>query len=370
MAWAPWWGNVSQDSGFLTVGGDASSTGGGALLTGSSGWTDATFIATVDWVKGESFGLVARYQGDKNYVTCDFGQTQTGNVYMNLRQFVNGQQINLASGDISNYSGIGESGIIVGIEVQGNQGTCALDGHTISTQIAGTLLTQVQGGDIGFSTWDPTTNNSEITVHSVGVVSQAYNLGTNVGAAPVHIVQLNLPYKETNFTGDTNWERTWGATTVDPLGAMDIGAAATTTGGGVVLGGSSLWTDYTFTADLDWVKGETFTMTARYNGDPNNVYCDFNQGGQIDIDRVSNGDQQLIGEGTVTGFSPSADVQAYIEVEGSHVQCGLNGSVIDDNLYAGLPGQLLGGGVGISTWDPTNNNSEIIVKSVNITSLQ
>jgi hypothetical protein len=121
--WVPWWGTVLQKNGVLPIGGNVSSTGGGGLLPGSSAWTNVTFVANLDWVKGESFGLVARYAGDKNYVICDFGQTSIGNVYMNLRQFVNGKQIDLAAEDFTNYNQMRGNDLIAAIEVQGDQDT-------------------------------------------------------------------------------------------------------------------------------------------------------------------------------------------------------------------------------------------------------
>ena len=174
--WTSWWGNFSQANGVLTVGANATGTGGEAFFLGSYGWSDYTFQATIDWVKGQTFGLIARYESDQNYVVCDFTEQQVGLVTMNLDQFVDGKQTNLAWGSVSNYNELGGAGIPVAIEVHGNQGTCGINGHAISTVFDGTTLTPTLWGAIGFSTWDPAVNNSEIVVHNVGVTSGTFNL--------------------------------------------------------------------------------------------------------------------------------------------------------------------------------------------------
>jgi len=177
--WNNWWGNSSQANGVLVVGANASSTGGGVLLQGSAGWGDYTFQTTVDWNKGETFGLIARYVDNKNYVVCEFDERFMGDVQMSIQQFVNGKKTDLARGDIKNYNQMGGANVIAGIEVQGDQALCAFRGHTISTLFANTALNPVQDGEIGFTTWNPATGNSQLVVHSVGVVSQAYSLGLN-----------------------------------------------------------------------------------------------------------------------------------------------------------------------------------------------
>jgi hypothetical protein len=109
-------------------------------------------------------------------VVCNFSQQQQGLITMNLDQFVDGKQINLAWGSISNSNEIGEVGIPVAIEVHGDQGECGFNGHAISTIFDGTTLASTSWGAIGFNTWDPALNNSEIIVHNVGVSTDIYNL--------------------------------------------------------------------------------------------------------------------------------------------------------------------------------------------------
>ncbi len=178
-AWTDWQGTVLRPGSVLTIASPASGTTGGALLAGSDAWTDFTFSTNIDWNSGEAFGLIGHYVDDNDYVVCGFDQDIPGNIHMTIHELVNGSDIDLADGDIPNYNEVGGAGINVGMSVQGNQATCGFNGYVISTLVASTKLTGPLHGEIGFDTYDPANGNSEITVHTVGVVSQAYNLGTD-----------------------------------------------------------------------------------------------------------------------------------------------------------------------------------------------
>ena len=176
-------------------------------------------------------------------------------------------------------------------------------------------------------------------------------------------VPLKIPYAENNFTGDANWQRAWGNGTVDTAGHLEIGAMLANTGGGMSLANSSKWSNYIFTATIAWVKGETFTMIADDNGNDNAVKCVFDRSGAIGIYRSwDNGNDQLIGQGTPFALAIAGDVQAFIEVNGTHVYCGIGSGVASSYLSP----QLTNGGIGFDAWDPNLNNSLIIVKSLSV----
>jgi hypothetical protein len=175
--WGNWWGAMSENGGVLTVGASASTTGGGALLEGSNSWSDYTFQANVDWIKGETFGLVARYVDPGDYLLCDFDEPAPGTVYMSLRQYVNGVGTNLATGDVPNYEQVGGVGIDAILEVSGGQASCSFNGTVVSTFDL-SAASNIQSGEIGFTTWDAAMDNSEIIVHTIGVSSGAYDLAS------------------------------------------------------------------------------------------------------------------------------------------------------------------------------------------------
>jgi len=165
--WESWWGNFSEDGGILTVNAETSTTGGGVLLPGTSAWTDYTLTAKLDRIKGSSFGLLARYTSMDDYVACEFDLSSPNEVHMYLDQYTSGKGVTLASADASGYNQAINPDITASVSVKGAQGTCTFDG----TPVAGTISEPPSGGvgGIGFTTWDPTANNSSIIIKAVEV---------------------------------------------------------------------------------------------------------------------------------------------------------------------------------------------------------
>ena len=165
----------------MIIAAPGSSTGGGALLDGSGNWSNLTFTATLDWIQGETFGLVARYADDNDYVLCDFDEHAAGDVYISLKQYQAGKETELAQGDVFNYNQLGGANLTAAIQVNGNQATCSFNNHTVSTALAeDALVNPPAQGEIGFTTWNPAEGASEIDIKNVGVISAIYDLGPNV----------------------------------------------------------------------------------------------------------------------------------------------------------------------------------------------
>lgn len=171
QGWNTYWGNFLLAPSALTIGASTDGTGGGVLLDGTSAWSNYTFTATLDWLKGESFGLYARYIDAQNYVLCYFDETDVGDVQIKVEEHVNGVEYTLAQGDVENWDQSGGSDITASIEVQDSVGICSFDNHSVSSAGLGNTLALPYAGRIGFMTWDPTVNNSRIIVTSVTAAS-------------------------------------------------------------------------------------------------------------------------------------------------------------------------------------------------------
>lgn len=180
--WGDWWGAVSQSSSVITINAKPSGTGGGILFPASDAWTDYTFQAVLDWNAGETFGLMARYQNDNNYLLCNFDEQNVGTIHMILEQYVNGVRTELADGNVSNYNQAGGVNISAAIQVDGDQASCGFNYHAISTTVAGDNVSPaLLKGGIGFTTWNPTVGKGQIVVKSVGVSTSSYYLGPDSG---------------------------------------------------------------------------------------------------------------------------------------------------------------------------------------------
>lgn len=169
--WQMWWGNFSEASGTLIIGSTNSTNGGGALLAGSNDWTDYIFEATLDWVEGNSFGLLARYAPDDDYAACELNIPSPDNVRMYLDQYIGGHGTTLGSVNIPNYSPAAGSDMTVSIAVKGSQTTCSFAGQSIARIVNDLPKT----GGIGFVAWDPVLGNSQILVKNVTVSSSSAN---------------------------------------------------------------------------------------------------------------------------------------------------------------------------------------------------
>jgi hypothetical protein len=235
------------------------------------------------------------------------------------------------------------------------------------------LQTQNTGGvavseaaDIQLSTPVITTTSASILPKETPGEAATSAIPTSIPIIP-STPHLTIPYTEKSFAGDPNWQRTWGHAEVGSSGFLEIGANPTSTGGGAYLLGSSGWDNYLFVATIDWMKGSTFTLIADDSGGGNDVKCVFDNGGDISIYRSwSNGDDQLIGHENPQNLTISGDTQAFIQVDGDHVHCGIGKGVASSYLSS----QSTGGGIGFDAWDPNRNNSEVIVKSISVTPSQ
>jgi hypothetical protein len=173
--WTAQAGVVSQNDGLLTVSAGSSTTIGNALLDGSDGWSNYRFSATVDWVKGETFGLMARYIDPKDFLACEFDEQKVGTVEVSFKKYVNGAATTLATKNVIDYEQMGGDGIDAMIAVDGNDGICSFNGRQVYTFDIGPAGTPQQGG-VGFTTWNPAMDDSEIVIHNVGIMDGLYGL--------------------------------------------------------------------------------------------------------------------------------------------------------------------------------------------------
>jgi hypothetical protein len=169
--WGSSWGTFLEATDSLTIGANDSIPSGGTLLAGTSAWDNYTFQATLDWTKGETFGMFARHTDNQNYVVCEFDERFLGDIQMRIEQFVQGNKYVLAQTDLLGYNQLGGSNITTYIQVQDAIASCSFDHHMISSNGTGNTINPPYSGSIGFTTWDPNPNNSQIVVKSVSVKS-------------------------------------------------------------------------------------------------------------------------------------------------------------------------------------------------------
>lgn len=174
----------------------------------------------------------------------------------------------------------------------------------------------------------------------------------------------DLPYQD-KFDGDNGWKKGWGIFGIENNHFI-LGKNTSTTGSMAVLDGAYLWKNYFFNAKADWIKGDNVSVLARYINDKNYVSCSFSDD-KLRIEQYLNGNKRVMVEKKNFFEMPKKDVRLGIMVNGDKTECLVNGNSVIYAYY--LSPVLSHGGVGIKTWDPEVNNSEIIVKNVEVTEI-
>lgn len=171
----------------------------------------------------------------------------------------------------------------------------------------------------------------------------------------------HLPYKET-FSDNSGWIKTWGRLTLGN-NSMILDSNASTTGSSAFLDGSYLWRDYVFNALVNLIKGQTFSLVARYKDDENYTACNFSSD-SVRVEQRLNNKNRVMVEIKNQANLPKNDFSLGIRVNKDKVECVVNGDIVAYSYY--VSPALSNGGIGFKTWDPQMNNSELIVKNVSV----
>ena len=167
--WGRDWGGLNFGENSMTTKANASTTGSAVFLNGSWMWQNYDFSATVNFKKGRTFSLVALYYDENNYLSCDYGK---GGV--TIRQKIGGVENNIAEQN-GNFGYLEGKDIKIGIAINGNQAKCFVsDQLIVGTNLVDSKLTN---GGIGFRTWDPELNNSELLIKKIKVEKVAPTVG-------------------------------------------------------------------------------------------------------------------------------------------------------------------------------------------------
>lgn len=159
--WTKDWGRISfSGNNSVAMSSYGSAKGSSIFLDGAYLWRDYKFKANVNLTKGQTFSLTARYKDGKNYTTCLFTEKS-----IRAEQIVDGEKEILSElRGIFSFTGIDRE---VGIGVYDNVVNCYLDGKI--AMWGGNLDERLDHGGIGFKTWDPLINNSELIIKNVSV---------------------------------------------------------------------------------------------------------------------------------------------------------------------------------------------------------
>lgn len=158
--WIKTWGDIVSGEEALVLDALEYTTGSAAFLDGTYSWRNYEFRADITLKKGLVFLLAARYRDENNYASCTFSDT-----LVRAEQVLNDEREVLSelSGDFG-FTGRNHE---VSVNVDGDTISCYVDGKMIIE--ADTLDESLNYGGIGFKTWDPQMDNSELIVREIVV---------------------------------------------------------------------------------------------------------------------------------------------------------------------------------------------------------
>jgi peptidoglycan/xylan/chitin deacetylase (PgdA/CDA1 family) len=147
-------------------------------LDGSYDWTDYRYDVEANWVAGQSFSLISRLRNAYDNVSCDF---ETNNVKLH-RTKSDKQEDSIVLAVKALHAGPGLGAKKYGMSVEKGVLTCFYDGTAV---ISAALPDDVQfHGGVAVKSWDPTPEQSYVSLRSVDVRSLA---PTVASAMPVSV---------------------------------------------------------------------------------------------------------------------------------------------------------------------------------------
>lgn len=177
--------------------------------------------------------------------------------------------------------------------------------------------------------------------------------------------EKSLPYLD-DFEDNNGWIKTWGGFSLKN-NSMILGSDASTTGGEIFLDGSYSWRNYIFESKINWIKGNSVSLMARYKDDENYTACDFSDDDVRIEQRLNKRNRVMVKIEKVFNF-PKTGAKLGIRVNNDKVECLIDNRVVAYTYY--LSPILSNGGIGFKTWDPQVNNSEIIIKEISVKEIQ
>jgi hypothetical protein len=186
--------------------------------------------------------------------------------------------------------------------------------------------------------------------------------------------KLSLPYDETDFSGDADWNATWGFMDTSDSGWLRLSAGPDSLGGAAYLQGAAGWTNYSMSATLDPVAGNTFDLMADYNDASNYVVCEYTVIGAnaatMQLAQYIKGYRiDLTASTPVVWNGYGTDINTSMSVNGIYGSCSLGGKTVsNEGIGAGnVPMESpASGSVGIGINDPSPNTAQVILKDLKV----
>lgn len=163
-----------------------------------------------------------------------------------------------------------------------------------------------------------------------------------------------------DFVRGNDWIRGWGSLVFEK-GMMILGNTSNEDSSMAYLSGSKFWEDYTILATIRMLKGDSFAMLARFNGEGNNFSCEYSSSQVALIEKIAGQDRIIIEKPIIDGIKTGENMGIKMEIKKDMAYCYLK-----DNLVAtGIIGSSLKrGGIGFMVWDSSGKENVLAVQRV------
>lgn len=389
--WANWWGGIHAGK-ILALKTTTEERGAATFLAGSASFRNYSFLTRIDYPPKSVVSLLLRFKNGNNYLSCNFIDGLSF-----IEERLAGQNRVITSNDHDLI--LPDSDLWLGARVNNNSLDCLL-GDKVVAQASfpdGVL----ESGGVGFKLWHPDSEQVSLVIKEIIVTEPHQN--SALATLPTYPVkslknqeQGNIEQEDTSFptikipglieftteTASTSREQTLvqyrihGADTQNVWQSMygeillqddslRIGTTGLNRASLAVLQDSKNWSNYKLSATVDWFKGESFGLVARYEDSENYASCDYSSyGAYVGLYLMAEGKNLLLGHSprlSIPLIEPWKDQTFSVEVSGDNIACLINNDVILRNSLITMPKT---GGIGFSTWDREKGNTTVAIKSI------
>lgn len=388
--WADWWGSTNAGK-TLVLKTNAKEKSTATFLVGSALFKDYDFLTKVNYQTGSTISLILRFKDGDNYLSCNF---RDGLVFAEER--LAGQNKEIASNEHNLI--LPDNDLWLGARVNGNTLDCLVGDRVVIEKIS--TNPKLEAGGVGFKLWHPGPEPVALVIEEIVVTEPnkdstlvslpSYPLAPsdkesekgNVETTDIHIANTDdavessadivpakekpvlVPFEILGTSFPDIWQSIYGKIfTQDNV--LHIGAEDPNRASLAILQGSESWSNYKMTTTIDWFRGESLGLVARYRDSENYISCEYSTyGTNVGLYQMSGGKSVLLGRSPslpIPYTEPWRNLSFAVKVNSDTIDCLVGDDVILHYSIAGVPQN---GGIGFETWDKDKGNTDIAVKRI------
>ena len=154
--WINGWGKIQFGDGKMTLSPSMGETGVTTILDGTYHWRDYIFKTEISF--NGTLSLLARYQDEANYISCDFTDD-----LVKIIEMKNGQRYVITENDFV-ISGLPKD---YSIEVTENEVSCGVNKEAIVSD--NNISSDLNNGGVGFKIWKQQVGEAQAQVYAIEV---------------------------------------------------------------------------------------------------------------------------------------------------------------------------------------------------------